>query len=140
MKGGLLESVWIPYQLYITVDKLYGDLNDAFNKAQSTVNIIEVSLNAMGLYLYGLDQHSKSQQRRGLVVLLVALSATVCKTVVYAFYDYYHVPSNTAHNDWFTYVTLYLIPNGLWVVVPTMCIVHIGSKLVAPGGSSRKAK
>lgn len=141
MKGGVLEKLWLPYQLYITIDKLYGDMNDAFGKGQSAVNLIEVTLNAIGLYLYSQDQHTKSQQRRGLVVLLVSLSATCAKTILYAFYDYFHVPSNTAHNDWLTYVTLYIIPNYLWIVVPALCIVHIGSKLVAPGGGgSRKSK
>lgn len=140
MKGGALQSIWIPYQLYITIDKLYGDLNDAFGKSQSAVNVLETILNFIGLYLYTLDQNSKSQQRRGLVVLLVALSATCAKTILYAFYDYFHVPSNTAHNKWPEYIMLYLIPNGLWIVVPALCIIHIGSKLVAPGrSSSRKA-
>lgn len=30
MAGGDLSDVWYPYLLYVTVDRLYGDLNDRF--------------------------------------------------------------------------------------------------------------
>jgi len=131
---------YLPYALYVTVDKGYGDLNNAFIKAQSLMNLVEIVLTWIGLYIYHRDVKSGSNQRRGLVILLIVSSATLFKTVLYAMHDYYHKPSYTWHNDWLYYIGIYIIPNYTWVVVPLMIIIHIGSKLASPAATTRGSK
>ena len=44
--------IWYPYRDYVEIDKLYGDMDDAFVVAQSYMNIVEASMNLVALIWY----------------------------------------------------------------------------------------
>ena len=44
------EPLYLPYRDYVKVDRLYGDLSDAFVWGQAVVNLLEVALNLVALY------------------------------------------------------------------------------------------
>ena len=141
MYKGSLYMLFMPYSKYITVDKLYGDINNPFVKAQSIMNIMECVVNYIGLYVYHIQYKRGNRrnvtERTGLVILLCSVSATLAKTLLYGIHDMYHTPSNTAHNNYIDWIFVYIIPNGLWIVVPAAVCVHIGSKLAHTNTSSR---
>jgi adiponectin receptor len=85
MKGGPLNFLFKPYELYVTIDTMYGDLNDRFVVLQSYLNIIEVIMNFIAFFL--LISKSKSAQFAGSFLAIFSLSCTFWKTVLYTFYD-----------------------------------------------------
>lgn len=60
------------------------------------------------------------------------LVATFSKTVLYAVLEVMDGSINVAHNDWFTFIFLYVIPNNMWTVVPFVWIFFVfGPALLA---------
>jgi len=116
--------VWQPYDTYSKVDLLYGKMNDSFVVSQSMMNIVENAMNFAAVTLH-FNNHPA-----GLVVGIIGLTMTLGKTVLYSLMDIVCKFCNTGHNDLFTLVFLYLIPNGLWIVVPFIGVVTLGNKIV----------
>ena len=45
------------------------------------------------------------------------------------------------HNDWRTTILLYIIPNGTWIIIPFLCMIATGRKmLVFMENNDAKAK
>jgi hypothetical protein len=118
------------------VDKLYANVTDSFVWSQSIMNLVEVSLNLYALSLLWRNQF------RAATVLAVAVSAmTSAKTVIYHVMEYACGFCNSSHNDSFTFVVLYLLPNGIWIWVPAFVAYYLGNKLVLDGHNpARSAK
>ncbi|KAK4163904.1 hypothetical protein QBC43DRAFT_318901 [Cladorrhinum sp. PSN259] len=141
MPGGVLHSpIWTPYALYGTVDHIYGlkayEANNGFTAAQSALNVIETVM-----YFYYLLMYWNSGDGNGVVkgreaskMVLVGYSAaimTVSKTVLYWLNEYYSGFDNIGQNNLWRLVVLWIIPNGLWLVVPTFSmILPLGREIV----------
>lgn len=72
--------------------------------------------------------------RIGAVALLIAYSASVMtlgKTVLYWLNEFFSGFENIGHNDLFTLIFLWIIPNGLWIVFPSYNIYVMGSEIAA---------
>ncbi|RAH83507.1 hypothetical protein BO86DRAFT_387766 [Aspergillus japonicus CBS 114.51] len=72
--------------------------------------------------------------RTGALALLVAYSAsvmTVGKTVLYWLNEVFSGFENIGHNDLWTLVFFWMIPNGLWIVFPSYNIYILGAEIVA---------
>ncbi|PYH43216.1 uncharacterized protein BP01DRAFT_393567 [Aspergillus saccharolyticus JOP 1030-1] len=72
--------------------------------------------------------------RRGAGALLVAYSAsvmTVGKTVLYWLNEVFSGFENIGHNDLWTLVFFWIIPNGLWIVFPGYNVYLLGAEIVA---------
>ena len=41
------------------------------------------------------------------------------------------------HNDWKSAVFLYIIPNGIWILVPFLCMVTLGNIIVDCAGNGQ---
>lgn len=109
---------------------------NAFGPAQSVLNVIEIAVNLLYLFLaVGMEAPSAS------VVGLVVNTATFAKTLLYFVMVYVYqahfgiavVPSAAlaSPEDIKTFVGLWLIPNGIWLVVPFAACVTLGKQLAA---------
>jgi hypothetical protein len=104
---------------------MYGDLKDNFVVVQSYANLVEVTLNFLAFFL-STSSCSKRTKLFASLIALTSLAFTMWKTVIYFAYGVHFA----AHNAWNTYITLYLIPNGLWILVPFLAIVSITRSVV----------
>lgn len=87
------------------------------------MNVAEVLLDIIALML--IYSSKKSTQINGTFLALAVNCFTFWKTVLYSLYGAHH----TTHNKWPEYILLYLIPNGLWLIIPLYSIIAISSKL-----------
>lgn len=95
----------------LQVDTFYGtaawEEQDGFTSAQAFMNLVETALNFLYLYLGSTLPLSRIGQ-----VNLVGFSAailTVAKTVLYWLTEYYSGMRHTGHNDWQTYIFLWVV-------------------------------
>eukprot|EP00048_Salpingoeca_helianthica_P023066 m.22040 g.22040 ORF g.22040 m.22040 type:complete len:175 (-) comp8217_c0_seq1:49-573(-) len=127
MEGGPYEAIYAPYKKYITVDKMYGHMEEDGTKffivAQSIVNLVEVTFLQISIFLH-LQKDPRCE--------LVAFSASLCvaaKTVLYATVEVVSGSRHTSQNNWADFIFLYVIPNGLWIVFPMLIVVTLGSRI-----------
>lgn len=159
MPGGSLHwPIWAPYELYGTVDYIYGwkafNEKNGFTAAQGFLNIVESLMYVYYLYiLFAHGRQSKAQGRgapktskvgflgqqryvdgrMGALAVLVGYSAavmTVSKTVLYWMNEYYSGFENIGHNSWADLVLLWIIPNGAWLVLPSYMIYLTGAEIL----------
>ncbi|KAF8629519.1 hypothetical protein AX17_005645 [Amanita inopinata Kibby_2008] len=129
MKGGDLHWLWKPYALYQEIDHVYGlpalQNGDGFTNAQSMLNVVETMMNFIYLYLAHVSQWPGAP--------LIGFSSavmTLSKTVLYWAQEYYCNFCAVGHNSALTLVALWVIPNGLWIVVPALIVRQLGKDIV----------
>jgi hypothetical protein len=98
------------------------------------MNVVEVTLGFIALFL-----HLKSDPRSVVLGFGVALM-TLAKTVLYLLLEYISGMENVIHNDLRTLMLLYIIPNGVWIIVPTLVVFAAGSRLTRAVGLALKTK
>ncbi|OJD15730.1 hypothetical protein AJ78_04028 [Emergomyces pasteurianus Ep9510] len=159
MPGGRLHFIWKPYALYGTIDYIYGwpawHNRNGFTSAQSLMNLVETACYLFYLFVlfkYGTTPNikghrkSKSAKKSGFLVprksiggwlgataLLVVFSGsvmTVSKTLLYALNEVCSGFDNVGHNSFWTLIFLWIIPNGLWIVVPSYASCYFGKEIV----------
>ncbi|RDW83263.1 hypothetical protein BP5796_04754 [Coleophoma crateriformis] len=159
MPGGSLHwPIWAPYELYGTVDYIYGwkayNERNGFTGAQTALNVVETAMYFYYLYvLYAYGKPSSAPGRgapkpakigylgeqryvagqEGALAVLVAFSAavmTVSKTVLYWLNEYYSGFDNIGHNKFVDLIFLWIIPNGAWLVLPSYMIYICGSEIL----------
>ncbi|KAF2621258.1 hypothetical protein BU25DRAFT_495910 [Macroventuria anomochaeta] len=160
MAGGFLQwPIWKPYEIYASIDHVYGwpgwENNNGFGGAQGALNAVETIL--YGLYVMIIYNHSvpaatgtgldvsgdglgawlsggrKVRGKNGNRALLIGFTAavmTVSKTVLYYFNEYFSNFKSVGHNDWFTVFLFYGVMNGLWVIFPTYMTIVFGSDII----------
>jgi hypothetical protein len=124
MAGGDLHWIWKPYALYQNVDHVYGlpsfESGDGFTNAQSLLNIFENILNLTYVY----QAHVLRTPIAPLTGLIVA-SLTLAKTILYWAQEYYCNYCAVGHNSTFDLVLMWIIPNGLWLIIPSLIIATL---------------
>ncbi|ORX46068.1 hypothetical protein DM01DRAFT_1294125 [Hesseltinella vesiculosa] len=131
MEGGSLNFLWSPYNLYATVDYVYGlpalHARDGWTSAQASLNLVESTVNLLYLYLAS----QPAQYNPGKVQLLGFSSVllTLNKTILYLLNEVFSGMKHTGHNDLQTFIVLWVIPNGLWILVPSMIAIQFGRQL-----------
>jgi hypothetical protein len=159
MAGGALQwPIWKPYEIYASIDHVYGwpgwENNDGFGGAQGFLNAIELvlyGLYAMIIYNHGMPttggtglQLSEGVSKflaggrkvrgkngnRALIIGFAAAVMTLSKTVLYYFNEYFSGFANVGHNDWATLLFFYGIMNGLWVIFPAYMTVVFGTDIL----------
>ncbi|KAF9013504.1 hypothetical protein BDQ17DRAFT_1343547 [Cyathus striatus] len=129
MEGGDLHWIWKPYSIYQNVDLIYGLpallSNDGFTNAQSMLNVIETLMNIAYLYL----AHVSRWPGAPLVGFSSALM-TLAKTILYWAQEYYCNYCAIGHNSAKDLVIYWIIPNGLWIVIPSFIVYRLGKDLV----------
>jgi len=129
MKGGDLHWIWAPYALYQEIDYVYGlpslQRGDGFTNAQSLLNVMETLMNLTYLYLAHVAKWPPAT-----IVGFAAVVMTLSKTILYWAQEYYCGFCAVGHNNAWDLFTLWIIPNGLWIVVPTFIVVQLGKDLI----------
>jgi len=144
MVGGDLHWIWEPYGLYQEIDYVYGvkalQENSGFPGAQSLLNLIETALNVFYVYLAHVAKYPAAS-----LVGFASATMTLSKTVLYMAQEYYCNFCSTGHNDLKTLIIYFIIPNGFWIVVPTLIVFKLGKDIassmdVAARGLGKGAK
>jgi len=127
-KGGDLHWIWKPYEIYQEVDYVYGveayHRGDGFTNAQSFMNLVETALNVY--YVYA--QHVLASPSAPLIGFASAVM-TLSKTVLYWLQEYYCGGCAVGHNDAFTLFWFWIVPNGLWLLIPTLIIYQLSKDI-----------
>jgi len=128
MKGGDLHWIWEPYGLYQEVDYVYGMPSflsgDGFTNAQSLLNIIETLMNIAYVYLAHIAQWPPAP-----MIGFGAALMTLSKTVLYGAQEYYCGFCAIGHNKIQDLLLLWILPNGLWIVFPTLIVLQLGKDI-----------
>ncbi|PFH51585.1 hypothetical protein AMATHDRAFT_58683 [Amanita thiersii Skay4041] len=128
MKGGDLHWIWKPYALYQEIDHVYGvpafEAGDGFPSAQSFMNILETLLNLAYLYLAHVTQSPAAP-----VVGFASAVMTLSKTMLYWVQEYYCNYCAVGHNSFLNLVVYWIVPNGLWLAMPSLIVRQLGRDL-----------
>ncbi|EPT04867.1 hypothetical protein FOMPIDRAFT_1057693 [Fomitopsis schrenkii] len=130
MVGGDLHWIWKPYALYQEVDYIYGvkafQEGDGFPNAQSLLNVVENCMNIGYLYL----AHVKGSPSAALLGFASAVM-TLSKTALYWLQEYYCSGCSVGHNTLKDLIVLWVIPNGLWLLVPSYIVWRLGKDIAS---------
>jgi len=146
MTGGKWHGPWKPYSLYAEVDYVYGfpdwEAHDGFGGAQTVMNLVETLLYIWYLVIVFQSNSGSAKQGRGapdsskvgwlgqgivlfgepaakaVVIALSAALMTLSKTVLYALREWLSGWKGVKQNDLNRLVTLWILPNGMWLVFP----------------------
>lgn len=126
LPGGQLWGFFRLYKYYIYTDQRYRDVNDSYSYTQSLMNYAEVIINIVTL-VYHYKNRAETK----------ALAFTVCvmtfwKTVLYIamFYELAGGQNFREGNTLLQEIFLVLIPNGVWIVLPLICMKNLWSTLI----------
>ncbi|XP_077870497.1 uncharacterized protein LOC144364063 [Saccoglossus kowalevskii] len=125
LPGGKFHTLWKPYSLYIDIDLRYKDMDDSFGLAQSLLNYGEVVLLLVALFM-NYRNHACT-----LVTSFTVCTMTFWKTTLYftMYLPFIGDPSMIGTSDSFKQLFLFYLPNGVWLLVPALCLVYLGDKL-----------
>ena len=125
LPGGKLAFIWLPYAKYITIDTAYGDINNHFVVAQALMTLFEIVIGvfAVGFYL-------ASKHRLATLLAFSSFLLTGTKTVLIFVLEAVSHFVHVAHNSWHDLIFLYVIPNGIWIVIPYLCVLRLGYLLI----------
>ncbi|KIM43537.1 hypothetical protein M413DRAFT_443464 [Hebeloma cylindrosporum] len=126
MKGGDLHWLWKPYALY---QEVYGlpafQSGNGFTNAQSLLKVIETLLNITYLYLAHVAQWPPAT-----LIGFGAALMTLSKTILYWAQEYYCGFCAIGHNTTSNLFFLWIIPNGLWIIIPAFIVAQLGKDFV----------
>lgn len=130
MLGGDLHWIWKPYEIYQNVDYVYGikalEENDGFTNAQSFLNVVETLMNLAYVYLAHVSGWSPAP-----LIGFAAVTMTLSKTILYWLQEYYCGFCAIGHNTMSDLIIYWIIPNGLWIVIPSLIVVRLGKDIAA---------
>lgn len=140
-----------PYALYGEVDHVYGrkqwDAGNGFTGAQGSLNLVETLLYVAYLWEVRRLPKSKSPAQasqasaRAVLLLFTAVIMTLSKTVLYWLNEAFSGFDNIRQNDTMSLVTMWIIPNGLWIVFPAIIAWTSGHEIVRTlAGTSKTSK
>ncbi|KAF2502397.1 hypothetical protein BU16DRAFT_7248 [Lophium mytilinum] len=159
MAGGALQwPIWKPYELYASIDYVYGwpawEARDGFTAAQAWLNIAETI--GYGLYLMIIYDHGASAAggrgvqlgkgvegwfaggrkvegrpaSRAVVIAFAASVMTASKTVLYFLNEAGSGFKNVGHNEWVVLIPLYIVMNGLWFIMSFYMTYIFGAEII----------
>lgn len=150
MPGGAWHwPLWVPYELYGTIDYVYGwpafNEGNGFTSAQALLNVVETALYAYYLYIYfaegkpakgaapsswtGKSLEGSTAGKAALVGFAGAVM-TLSKTALYWLIEYYGNYHNIGHNTLQDLIFLWIIPNGAWLVGSGYMTISIGNDIL----------
>ena len=121
MEGGEWSWLWAPYPNYYRVDLAYGDLTNHWIRAQTLGNIVESTLNFVAVFCY--LSPSSVHNRIAPILGMNAAMMTFWKTVLYWTVEYCSNYENTAHNNLYDAVLIFIIPNIFWIIIPFLIVI-----------------
>jgi hypothetical protein len=123
-------------------DRLLTDILDVLWRACS-MNLLENVGNIVGLLVFRFRSRAA-----GMLLLLVSVTATLSKTLIYFLHEQCSSGAShpTAHNfpdNAVNYFALYILPNSLWILFPTLVVRNFYGQLRAAiegAGSKQKSQ
>lgn len=118
------------FQLYATIDTVYADVSVTFGWAMSTATLIENILIAIALFvLYPKDQKKSlavttKYMQASDYLLFATVFMQASKTILYFLNDAYGGWGHVAHNNLVDLITMFVMPNIIWFIVPVMIMVN----------------
>lgn len=158
MPGGAWHAPWTPYELYGRVDHVYGakrwDAGDGFCGAQGTMNVIESIMYLAYLWLWHSNKTASAAGgaraavtgRPAALAMLIMFSAclmTLSKTVLYWLNESWSGFDNIGHNTTLDLVSMWIIPNGAWIIVPSYLVYTYGRDIanaMVPSSANQKTE
>nr|XP_047743641.1 hypothetical protein JR316_0011585 [Psilocybe cubensis]KAH9476016.1 hypothetical protein JR316_0011585 [Psilocybe cubensis] len=92
---------------------------------EALLNVIETFMNIAYVYLAHVAQWPGA-----IVIGFAAITMTLSKTILYWAQEYYCGYCAIGHNNLWNLIVLWIIPNGLWIVVPTFIVAQFAKDLV----------
>jgi hypothetical protein len=139
---GALGWAFPVFHIYMQVDKIYGNIADPFGWAQSVMCLIENAILAFAMFvLHPKDQLSPSAAsvpQMGDFVALIATSMQFGKSIYRWLLDYSDNFGHVAHNSPKDFITLYAIPNAIWLIGPPFVFAFFAKKFLASASHSKK--
>lgn len=128
MPGQSMAWIWYFYKYYVTVDQRYSDIGDAYVYAQSLLNYAEVVLNIIAIVMH------YRQSKHTIPTAFMVNVMTMWKTVLYflMFSDLCTGSEYRRGNTLFQEVFIMVIPNIVWIFVPTAAMVQLWGH-ITPG-------
>ncbi|KAG2357639.1 hypothetical protein BDR07DRAFT_1393243 [Suillus spraguei] len=128
MLGGDLHWIWKPYEIYQNIDFVYGtkalEENNGFTNAQSFLNIVETLMNLAYVYLAHVSGWSPAP-----LIGFAAVTMTLSKTILYWAQEYYCGFCAIGHNTMSDLIVYWIIPNGIWIVIPSLIVLRLGKDI-----------
>lgn len=122
---GPLGWMYPAFQLYATIDTVYGDMTNPFGYAMSTCCLIENLLLSIAMFkLYPNDKRTQSTtitrqyMQYSDYLSLGVVCMQISKTFFYFLNDGYSGFAHVKHNTWGQLIPMFIIPNGIWFVGP----------------------
>ncbi len=125
-----LGMIWSPaYRIYLAIDHGYADLSNHFVEAVATMSLLEACIVAIALLLNRAPSHSSLPH----LLVVVVTCLTGAKTILFFLYEGLNGWTSIAHNDPLPLIAGYIVPNGLWVIIPLLAAVATGRDLLGRG-------
>ncbi|XP_072039839.1 uncharacterized protein [Amphiura filiformis] len=121
LPGGKLNWLYFPYNLYITIDLRYGDMEDSFGIAQAWLNVVEIFIGIGALIMNYLRKPST------LLVTLVVCTMTFWKTVLFLlmYTKLANGEDELGTDDPILLIFCFMIPNGVWILFPGLSMWYL---------------
>ena len=124
--GEALGFIWeFGYVLYMEVDRAYADQGNTYLHAMAMMSFVEAVVVAAGLYAHKLDRNREAH-----LLILVASSLTCAKTMLFVLVEFWSGWHSIGHNGFVPLLFVWIIPNGLWIVVPGLVISDTSRRLL----------
>jgi len=124
--GGDLGFLWsFAYETYLAVDRSYADVANHTIAAFAVMSILEACVVCVAVIA---DRKGRGYLAHLLVMLVTSL--TGAKTMLFFLVDGMHGWPAVGHNELLPLLAFWVIPNGIWIVVPLTIATLTGRKLL----------
>ena len=107
------------------VDRAYADQGNTYLHALATMSIVEAMLVSWDLFAHRVNKNHAAH-----LLILVAASLTCAKTMLFVLVEAWSGWHSIGHNEFMPLLFVWIIPNGLWIVVPGAVIVDTSRRLI----------
>ncbi|MES1908415.1 MAG: hypothetical protein MHM6MM_001360 [Cercozoa sp. M6MM] len=139
LPGGDLNWIFSIYDLYIQVDKNYGvfdGLGSGFLHSVAYLNLVEVGLSVIALLMLSV----RRSRAMGALLTLAINVAILWKTALFFSFEILNNFHSTEHNDRMTWWLLYVVPNGIWLLMPLLTSLSLMRRMAPALSTDRSAK
>jgi len=123
-------KIYEPYKTYCGADRTYCDLGNGWMWTESYMDLWEVSLGTIALWMASTPPVS-FPKRAPQLLALVATTMCFHKTCMYLLMEPMTDYAATGHNDWVGFWLIWFLPNFIWVVMPGVCMCILSRDLLA---------
>lgn len=125
--GESLGFIWsFAYTIYLEVDHGYADLENQFVASLGIISFVEAIVVAIALWAHTQAKHGLAH-----VLTLMATLSTGTKTVLFFLFELLSGTPSIGHNEWIPVLMFWIIPNGIWIVVPYLVVALTSRRLIS---------